>query len=170
MMLCEKNVCGLSKGVPQVRHAWQPHWHKLDRSVNTTLTNVLGATRTLSWLRVFCRNTELGTTKVNSLVYSAPPYKLVAAIPRQKSQKHSAHCISCILSPHHTVSKLQIRTSLAFSRRYSNWSSMCIWLTVRVRPVTFELNDLWPTYMTCWWGWLQVMFEVNVTCRSNLDE
>jgi len=29
-----KNVCGLSKGVPQVRHAWQPHWHKHNRSVN----------------------------------------------------------------------------------------------------------------------------------------
>ena len=29
-----KNVCGLSKGVPQVRHAWQQHWHKLYGSVN----------------------------------------------------------------------------------------------------------------------------------------
>jgi len=29
-----KMFAGFQKGVPQVRHAWQPRWHKLDRSVH----------------------------------------------------------------------------------------------------------------------------------------
>jgi len=40
---------------------------------STTMTNILGATRTLSHLCVLLYTYRIGTTKVNSLVYFVPP-------------------------------------------------------------------------------------------------